>query len=61
MTKDRIIALLKIERACVETASMGLCERKCGECMLCQDDRELMEMYTEAIEFMEEHDERDNY
>ena len=51
MTIDRIVELLKIEQECVTRGAT--CSRDCAVCDLVQNDKELIEMYTEAIKYME--------
>ena len=53
MSNERILSLLKIERECVLRASRNECSRDCANCNLVQDDKELLEMYSEVIEFYE--------
>ena len=54
MTIDRMIEMLDIEHACVRENKFGICNRKCGECDLMQDDGELHEMYTDVIGLLKE-------
>ena len=51
MTIDRITELLKIEQKCVTRSAT--CSRDCAVCDLVQNDKELIEMYTEAINYIE--------
>lgn len=53
MTPDRMIELLKIERACVIKNNGTSCDRECEKCILCQDSEELIAMYDDVIAQME--------
>ena len=52
MTLNKMIELLEIERACVETNADQRCDRDCASCILVQDDKELIHMYTETIDLL---------
>ena len=52
MTIDEAIALVKIERECVIRANV--CDRKCEKCDLLQDSTELIDMYKQIAEWLEE-------
>lgn len=52
MTVERMIELLEIEKECVLRNASGECNRYCAGCDLLQDDTELHEMYTEAIDML---------
>lgn len=52
MTVERMIELLEIEKECVLRNASGECNRYCAGCDLLQDDTELHEMYTEAIDLL---------
>ena len=54
MTLERMIELLDIEHACVRRNKLGICNRKCGDCELAQNDEELLEMYTDVIGLLKE-------
>ena len=47
MNTERAIELLKIEMACIKRASY--CDRKCGNCELVQNEKELLDMYDFVI------------
>ena len=52
MTIDEAIALVKIERECVIRADN--CDRKCEKCDLLQDSSNLIDMYEQLAEWLEE-------
>ena len=52
MNLNRIIEFLRIEQTCVKTASQNLCNRKCNECVLVQNDKELIEMYEMVLQIL---------
>ena len=52
MTPSRMIELLNIERECVMTAARDSCNRDCAQCVLVQDDQELIEMYSKVIDIL---------
>lgn len=52
MTVEQMVELLEIEKECVLRNASGECNRYCAGCDLLQDDTELHEMYTEAIELL---------
>lgn len=57
MTIDEAIALVKIERECVNRNNQPFgmnCNRECGKCDLLQNTDNLIEMYTNVAEWLEE-------
>ena len=54
MTLSRMIELLNIERTCVIRAAHNECDRDCASCILVQDDKELITMYTKVINTLNE-------
>ena len=52
MTNYQIAKLMRAERACVMRNSNG-CDKDCLHCDLVQDDKELIQAYTEAIDKLE--------
>lgn len=52
MTIDEAIALVKLERECVIRADN--CDRKCEKCDLLQDSSNLIDMYDQLAEWLEE-------
>ena len=49
MTIQRMIELLEIEHECMLRQSHDVCDCKCADCELAQDDYELDEMYIDVI------------
>ena len=47
MDTERAIELLKIEMECIKRASY--CDRKCENCELIQNEKELLDMYNFVI------------
>ena len=56
MTTKRIIELLEIEHRCMVRGACNECNRDCGHCNLVQDDKELDEMYKNAIITMKKYE-----
>ena len=54
MTIQRMIELLEIEHKCILRNSNNNCDRKCADCDLVQDDKELHEMYMGVIATLKE-------
>ncbi len=49
MNTQREIELLEAERDCIIRNDKNLCDRKCADCDLVQDSKELLEMYNDLI------------
>ena len=52
MTIDEAIALVNIEKECINRADN--CNRKCNECNLVQDTNKLLDLYKQLAEWLEE-------
>ena len=52
MSIDEAIALLKIEKECINRADD--CNRKCNECDLVQDTHKLLDLYEQLAEWLKE-------
>lgn len=54
MNAQRALELMRIEKQCIERASLPLgCDRMCADCDLVQDDRELVAAYEFVIGMLE--------
>ena len=57
MDYQEVIALIKIERECVNRNNQPFgmnCDRECGKCDLLQNTDDLIEMYNDILEWLEE-------
>ena len=57
MDYQEVIALIKIERECVNRNNQPFgmtCDRECGKCDLLQNADDLIEMYNDILEWLEE-------
>lgn len=58
---NQILKVLKTERVCIKRQGTNKCNRRCGECDLCLEDAEILEVYDFLIEaFTETLQEGDN-
>ena len=49
MTAQRAISVIQNEAACVSRQTCPGCDRRCGQCDLVLDDREILEAYSMAV------------
>ena len=57
MTKERMLELLDIERQCIIRNDKDICDRKCENCDLVQDTKELLVMYDMVYSLLKTHKE----